>query len=250
MVAYPIDCAPSKNWIVFTSPNSDGFPPEYGYNISITLGGVCLAFNDFFGKNVLQQYPNLIVLNSKETPQCFKDPCVIFLCTSGNFPLQHIYQFAHELCHFVIHASVCDHYRWLEESMCELMSWCVLFWVYNHREDFSLSTCVRIYDTFPSYISNSQQDCIDIKDIPLGRFISQNAAYLQRECYDRRMNRAIANELFPLFVKYPELWHIVLQLPLLTDEMPLDEAVPLICHNAAVPDDLCSLLQELFSYHT
>ena len=69
MVAYPIDCAPSKNWIVFTAPNSDGFPPEYGYNISITLGGVCLAFNDFFGKNVLHQYPNLTVLNSKETPQ-------------------------------------------------------------------------------------------------------------------------------------------------------------------------------------
>ena len=52
------------------------------------------------------------------------------------------------------------------------------------------------------------------------------------------MNRAIANELFPLFRDHPELWQTALQLPLLTDEMSLDTALHLICDMAGVSSDL------------
>ena len=73
---------------------------------------------------------------------------------------------------------------------------------------------------------------------PLRQFVAQNLSHLRVDCYDRRMNRAIANELFPLFRDHPELWQAALQLPQLTDEMPLDAALHLICDTAEVSSDL------------
>ena len=73
---------------------------------------------------------------------------------------------------------------------------------------------------------------------PLRQFVAQNLSHLRVDCYDRRMNRAIANELFPLLRDHPELWQAALQLPQLTDEMPLDAALHLICDTAEVSSDL------------
>lgn len=152
MILYPIFYAPNENWTVAASLDSGGFSPDLAFILSATLGGVCLAFGDIFGKDALSKYPRLTVLNSSETPQCFSGAQLIFLSTEGNYPQQHIYQFAHELCHFVIHKPVCSAYRWLSETLCEVMSWCALSWVYEHREDAPLWPCRGIYASFPDYI--------------------------------------------------------------------------------------------------
>ena len=238
MILYPIFYAPNENWTVAASLESSGFSPDWAAALSATLGGVCLAFESIFGKDILRQYPRLTVLNSSETPQCFSGAQLIFLSTEGNYPQQHIYQFAHELCHFVIHKPVCSAYRWLSETLCEVMSWCALSWVYEHREDAPLWPCRSIYASFPDYIANVQQDRLELDGQPLRQFIAQNLSHLRGDCYDRRMSRAIANELFPLFRDHPELWQAALQLPLLTDEMPLDAALHLICDTAKVSSDL------------
>ena len=238
MILYPIFYAPNENWTVAASLESSGFSPDWAAALSATLGGVCLAFESIFGKDILRQYPRLTVLNSSETPQCFSGAQLIFLSTEGNYPQQHIYQFAHELCHFVIHKPVCSAYRWLSETLCEVMSWCALSWVYEHREDAPLWPCRSIYASFPDYIANVQQDRLELDGQPLRQFIAQNLSHLRGDCYDRRMNRAIANELFPLFRDHPELWQAALQLPLLTDEMPLNAALHLICDTAEVSSDL------------
>lgn len=238
MILYPIFYAPNENWTVAASLDSGGFSPDLAFILSATLGGVCLAFGDIFGKDALSKYPRLTVLNSSETPQCFSGAQLIFLSTEGNYPQQHIYQFAHELCHFVIHKPVCSAYRWLSETLCEVMSWCALSWVYEHREDAPLWPCRGIYASFPDYIANSRQDRLELDGQPLRQFVAQNLSHLRVDCYDRRMNRAIANELFPLFRDHPELWQAALQLPQLTDEMPLDAALHLICDTAEVSSDL------------
>ena len=238
MILYPIFYAPNENWTVAASLDSGGFSPDLAFILSATLGGVCLAFGDIFGKDALSKYPRLTVLNSSETPQCFSGAQLIFLSTEGNYPQQHIYQFAHELCHFVIHKPVCSAYRWLSETLCEVMSWCALSWVYEHREDAPLWPCRGIYASFPDYIANSRQDRLGLDGQPLRQFVAQNLSHLRVDCYDRRMNRAIANELFPLLRDHPELWQAALQLPQLTDEMPLDAALHLICDTAEVSSDL------------
>lgn len=245
MLFYPIFRAPNENWAVAASPESGGFSPDLAVALSTTLGGVCLAFGDIFGKDALSQYPRLNVLNSQETPQCFPDAELIFLSTEGYYPQQHIYQFAHELCHFMIHKPVCKTYRWLEETLCEVMSWCALSWVYEHQENTPLWPCRGIYASFPDYIAISQQDRLELGGQPLRQFIVQNLPHLRSDCYDRLLNRAIANELFPLFKKHSELWQTALRLPLLTDEMPLNVALCLICDTAGISSNLRDVLVRL-----
>ena len=64
MYHYLIANAPSDSWIVVSSPEPDGFQPDVAHALSTTLGGVCLAFEGIFGKNVLFRYPRLTVRNS------------------------------------------------------------------------------------------------------------------------------------------------------------------------------------------
>lgn len=148
------------------------------------------------------------------------------------------YQFAHELCHFVIHQPVCAHYRWLEETLCELMSWCVLSWIYANRVSAPLSTMNGIYDSIPRYISNSRQDRLDLGGFPLHLFVAKNLPHLRSDCYDRRLNRSIANELFPLFLAHPELWQIVFRLPYLSNTVSLYTALHFICDMSGTSKDL------------
>lgn len=238
MYHYLIANAPSDSWIVVSSPEPGGFQPDVAHALSTTLGGVCLAFEGIFGKNVLFRYPRLTVRNSLDTPQCFSEVETINLSTEGNFPQQHIYQFAHELCHFVIHQPVCAHYRWLEETLCELMSWCVLSWIYANRVSAPLSTMNGIYDSIPRYISNSRQDRLDLGGFPLHLFVAKNLTHLRSDCYDRRLNRSIANELFPLFLTHPELWQIVFRLPYLSNTVSLYTALHFICDMSGTSKDL------------
>lgn len=238
MLLYPIFYAPNENWVVSATVDAGGFSPDYAFALSATLGGVCVAFADIFGADILRPYPRLTVLNASETPQCFADAAVIFLSTKGNYPQQHIYQFAHELCHFVIHKPVCSAYRWLSETLCEVMSWCALSWVYEHREDAPLWPCRGIYASFPAYIASSQQDRLALGGQSLCQFVVQNLPYLRGNCYDREMNRAIAAELFPLFLEHPELWQTALRLPLLEESLPLSDALRLLCDAPSVSDTL------------
>lgn len=222
---------------------------EHGFQLwlsdamSYTLGDVFTSFRGIFGENIFSNHPDLLVLNDQDTPYCNAPAKQVFLNTDGNFPQQHIYQFSHELCHYIINKPVCDDYRWLEETFCELMSWCSLAWIYEHIRDHS-----SVYDSIPQYIGMQVEKCIPLNGEDLSVFISKNLSVLTKDCYKRDINRTVVNALYPLFAPRKDLLRIVLHLPELQNGVSLGQALKTICLKADIPIDfmvhIVSLLTE------
>lgn len=240
-----IPCAP-KDWCVASGAAKDEFSPSFAQSVVYSLSGVFLAFSDIFGENVLSQNPNLLVLNDTATPHCERTQGMIFLDTSGNYPQQHVYQFSHELTHYIIRKAICADYRWLEETFCELMSWCVLSWVYEHRNADPLHTIDSVYNSIPNYIENLKNECVRLPNGNIAGFIADNKNVLRVNCYEREINRTIVKSMYPLFKKHKDLWNVIFSLPSLRNGMELGQALHTLCDNASLPNELAKTLISLF----
>lgn len=234
----------SAEWNVFI-PETGPFLKGWSDSMVTTLRGVCSVFEDIFGKAQLSKYPNLSVCYSVDDPVTFSASDLIFLSTTGQFPLQAVYQFAHELCHFVSHRRVCQTYRWLSETLCELMSWYALNWIAEHEKTCYLWSFHGLYELIPGHIEGAQKERTDHGGLSTASIIEKEIVHLQSDWYDRELNREIALGLYPLFLTSPQLWQIVLYLPELTDEMSLCDAVDLLCSNAELSEAMTSKLRTL-----
>lgn len=208
-------------WLLFVDQKS-GFSLEVGCNIANVLLRVRHVFKNIFGKDVLALHPVLSIMHTSDVPITFRERCLIFLTSTSAYYLQHIFQFAHELCHFMVPADVCAPYRWFEETLCQAMSWVSLVEI---RKMSSVTPCyelTNLYSAIDEYVECDMDNrCSFTGALP--KFISQNLAHLKADCEDRPMNNAIAYSLFPVLQEYPELWNIIPHLDKMNGDIPLRE---------------------------
>lgn len=246
MIKYSICKEKKLKWNLYINNSTGGFCGEMGQwvgrNIVNVLRLVKRIFEDIFGEEMVNQHCELAVMYSSDGPQTFRENNIIFLNTTGTFYIQQIYQFSHELCHMMITNSVSEEFRWLEETFCELMSWYVLQIVYNERIDNPIDELKPIYEWIPEYILTCMGQRADIKNISVASFISQNYSYFQDNCYVRSMNAVVAYELFPLFIRNPQLWRCVPNMDQLDGTESLQNALQKICTQASIPEDISQKL--------
>ena len=237
MNVYPISKGPNIRWNLFCDEAIAFADSRYsGSYVARVLDEVRRIFVDTFGPDVVYAHPVLGVLPTVWNPQTERANFIIFLSSMGMRCNQHIYQFSHELCHFMVPEKVCEKYRWFEETLCQMMSWYAMNRIYEDRDShpIPLHKFDEFYKEMPQYIENDQRDRISLKGMSLSAFVREHLQYLQKICYDRPMNSAIAYELYPLFLKTPKLWKIVPSLHTLTDDMPLPDALKCLCRTIDV----------------
>ncbi|MTS66219.1 hypothetical protein GMD89_18550 [Pseudoflavonifractor sp. BIOML-A5] len=133
MKRYNFSLDPNMRWSLFAD-GSTGFSIEDGEAISKVLQFVGLEFESILGKALVDSHATLAVAHTNDSPVTWRAYNLIFLSSSDNTYLQHIYQFSHELCHFMVSLDVCDSFRWFEETICQIMSWFILERIYEKRD--------------------------------------------------------------------------------------------------------------------
>lgn len=231
------------SWAVFT-PASEESPDDSGESLASVFHAVRKIFIDIFGRRVVNSRTVLSVIPDFGTPITIREHTVIFLCGDRTDILRNIYQFAHELCHFVIPRKVCETYRWFEETLCQAMSWYILGELLKRRTSFPIKQIECLYEEINGYVSRDQRQRTPLPNHSLGAFLAANLSHLQADCYDREMNRAIAYELYPLFMKNPELWKIVPHLHRLRDGMSLSDAISYLIRRSRLKKDVAQQLLE------
>ena len=233
MKRYNFSLDPNMRWSLFAD-GSTGFSIEDGEAISKVLQFVGLEFESILGKALVDSHATLAVAHTNDSPVTWRAYNLIFLSSSDNTYLQHIYQFFHELCHFMVSLDVCDSFRWFEETICQIMSWFILERIYEKRDISPCKPLAPYYDCFPRYIQEDMDKRYRLNGLPLSNFILKNLAYLKRECEDHFVNRTIGYEIYPLFKEHPNLWRIVQYLDQLNDGMGLDDAIRFLSDIAGV----------------
>lgn len=246
MQIFPICQEPSVSWCLFANEQNtfcagDPFP---AWHVAAALSEVHRAFQQIFGEEIVSSHPLLSVIYNEEGPVCFSMQALIFLSAANDISLfRHIYQFSHELCHFMVIGKVCKSYRWLEETLCQMMSWYVFLRIYHSRNTAPCEVLSENYHEIPPYL-NRDINRARLDGIPISEFVLRNLNHLQKECYDRDANSFIARGLFPLFVNRPELWHIVPFLGKIEDSTPLNDAIRSIVKCAGLPPVVGNLLHQ------
>lgn len=183
-----------------------------------------------------------IVVPTEDAPMCSKvgEEHIIFLNVKENYWCQWVYQFAHEYCHHLIDGTLTGEWSnllWFEETICELSS----LYNLNKMVDFCST------NGLPGYSSSVQ--------VYLGNLLTKNNAYnlnasggwylekseiLKNEKYKRDLYNAIAVMMYPLFVKNPTLWKLILNIGDIRSWTTLDD---LFSHLEATAD--CSYSESL-----
>lgn len=242
MHGYPISLIKDILWLLL-SDSSSGFS-DCPQNIANVLRLVKTEFEHIFGADVVNSHPMLYVCYAPGGPITFRSCNLIYLSSSDTYYLQHIYQFAHELCHFMVPSEVCAPYRWLEETLCEMMSWFILRQISLHPEAEHIFELGPLYSKICGYIEDSQAKRDPAATDPISSYISSRLSTLQGDCYDRSANASIAYALLPLFIQYPALWHIVPHLCELSTNTPLSNAIDQLCKAASVEETWCNQLRQ------
>lgn len=211
-------------------------------DIACVLGAVCQIFIKTFDLATIKAHPVLSVVPCVDDPITFRKNGLIFLSSRGRYYNQHIYQFAHELCHFMVTDNPVVEYRWLDETLAHMMSWYAMNAIYDTRNTRNIVQLSPLYETMPGYINDDMKQRDDLCGEPVAVYIQRNLEYLRENFEDRYKNRAIAYEIYPLFREHPELWKIVPFLDQLTPDMTLESALQVLCSLANIPSCVLDLL--------
>lgn len=249
MNVYPICSEPGITWNLFCDEAISFAISGYsGPYVARVLNEVRNVFIEIFRQDTVNSHPILGVLPTVGFPQTERKNSIIFISSMGMRCNQHIYQFAHELCHFMIPENVCEKYRWFEETVCQMMSWYTMDKIYESRikRPLQLPEFEVFYKQMPQYIKDDQRGRIIMNGKSLSIFIRENLQYLQKTYDDRPMNKAIAYDLYPLFLETPDLWKIVPILHTLTDNMSLPDAINSLFRSIDAEKSRCDqLIQRL-----
>lgn len=235
--AHPIVWKPSVYWMLYS--DNSGFTGDIGMKIANVLGLVRSVFEELFGEETVNSHPILSVLYSADGPIIYKRNHLIFLSSSGDNYLEHIYQFSHELCHFMIPPHLCYHYLWFEETLCQLMSWVAFQHIRDSVLDKRGQDYAELFKQFterPHYIENTKRERDMNYTEPLSAYIRERIGELFNNRYNRAVNSAVALRLLPLFEQHPEFWQIAPLIAELNDTMAFPEAIAFLIHRANLAD--------------
>lgn len=156
-----------------------------------------------------------IVVPTGDVPMCAKvgDLHFIFLNTKDNRWCQWVYQFSHEYCHHLIDGSLSGEWSdllWFEETICELSS------LYNLNKMIGYCANNGLQGYVPS-VKNYLENLLTKKNSAYklsaeGGWYKLYEGSLKKEGYKRELYNAIAVLLYPLFVKDPSLWKLILNI--------------------------------------
>ncbi|HRF63605.1 MAG TPA: hypothetical protein PK708_12070 [Candidatus Competibacter sp.] len=146
------------------------------------------------------------------------DPYVVFLSARNRFWSQYSYQFAHELCHILSNYERLrlPQNKWFHESLCELAS------IFVIRQ---MSLTWQAYPPYPDWASYSSSLATYAADLitqpantlPSGEsfqnWLLLNEPGLQKDPYQRALNRLVAVRLLPSFERTPGIWRTIPHLP-------------------------------------
>lgn len=219
------------HWMVY-STSEDWDKQQNAPLIAHCCGIVKTIFESMFDTDCINSHKNLAILYSVDGPIIFRENNLILLSVEHN-QSQCIYQFAHELCHFMIPGKVCKKFQWLEESLCMLSSLHTLTVIMESEEDKKIKNVV--YQYIKCVITDVSKP---IEGTTLSEFIENNIVALSSEpCKDNySYNMAIALQLHPIFREYKKLWNIIPHLNELTDAMTLKEALGYLGYASGIPN--------------
>lgn len=235
--------APGISWGLFADERM-----EFYYNniepITDVLCHVRKTFEMIFDQSLVNSHQVLSVFPATNCRQTIRPHRIIFISSVDPTFLQLIYQFSHELCHFMIPRDVCDKYRWLEETLAQMMSWYSMLHIYQSRETAPCKSLESSYGKMMEYIENDRAKRDNLHGFSVSEFVSANLSRLQANCYNRPMNAAIAHEIYDLFCEHDVLWKIVPFLDQLRPDMALIGALRTLCGLANIPAETGELLTQ------
>lgn len=188
----------------------------YNPNRSIVMritNMVTSLMKDSFKNNDLAPF-NVLYDVQHGTPETFKTKREIYIPAVDIYWAQIIFQYSHELCHLLIEEPIPEHFKWFEESLCDLAS---IYFLYESAEKWPLS--------FPDHLDYQAKIRNYISDLSVGEKFqlkelfneqSEYSIYLKTNRYDRSKNRHVALSMLPIFKDAPQIW----------------KSVPLLCTGA------------------
>lgn len=196
----------------------------YHTDVVMVLDSVKSLFSKYFDS--VDARPLSIINNApnRNSPEALREQHIIFLAVDatdengepGCYWCQFIYQFAHEFCHYIIPQNVAQTMRWFEESLCELSS---QFFLLKSAEQW----CIKPPYPDPKWRKNA----LSILDYEIN-ILNANSTFpmpdlfnpfsgllksLEKDEYQRELNRNFAICLLPYFIDRPSLWKIMCYLP-------------------------------------
>lgn len=209
--------APSFRLIIPEKENKE----EYKY-FAFTLESIYFLFCQYFSfKN---KELRIGFSHCEDSPICFRGSNLILLNTYSGYWSQGAYQFAHELCHYVIPNDVAPNLRWFEESICETASYFFLKQLSSlwQKKKITLknSNGQLYYSSFSSFAKDDQ-----LKETPFDIHNADIIKCLENNPYLRNNNKYIANKLLPIFIRNPEAWSAVPYLSNIPHDLSLSESL-------------------------
>lgn len=235
---FPIDPQSGVHWCLCVPEdgNEEGFTLSAGENITHVLCAVKKVFETIFGTDIVNAKGSLMIFYHNNNPVTYRSAKIICLSATSTYYMQYIFQFSHELCHFMVPNEVCDSFRWFEESLCQLMPIYVFQKLREQESTTPFWELSNLYATIDDYILKSFHP-YTYPETTFTAFFNRVLPEMQSFCYHREYNDAVAAQIKSIFFDNPSLWHIVLNLHLLKDGMPVDDALQTVCHAARIQDE-------------
>lgn len=183
-------------------------PPQDTYILLNIFDDITKLFQKYMCSNLDKRSAIIRFDTKRSNPSCNKNEAIITLVSNLHVWNQTAYQFSHELCHFCISNDVSYNLRWFEESICAMAS---TFFLHKLTELWTI--CKVHYKTcdgelyapfFSSYATNKSPKAqqFDLHD-------SSIISGLEKDCYQRPLNRYVANQLLPIFTAQPHIWQTI-----------------------------------------
>ncbi|MDR1158857.1 MAG: hypothetical protein LBK75_11265 [Oscillospiraceae bacterium] len=210
---YAVFAENNLSWANLDEKSEDAQIPHPG-NISSVLCSVRALFEPCFGTEHVNRRALAVFPTNGDNMACARYH-VIFLSARGSNWCQYAYQFAHELCHFMINADIVKPLRWFEESICELASLFFLPGITEQWEDAPPYPQWKPYAReFSAYIEEEVKPTSAVipEGISFSEYFSRKMGHLETHEYERDINRLCAMHLLPIFEETPALWRDTLHL--------------------------------------
>lgn len=234
MLRFPIIESDELNWIYFIGDEFLDSPFPYKVAKPFLLS-VKRQFDILFGEEYVNSHKKLIVLHHPDGPETFRHDGLITLGQKITNGANIAYQFSHELCHYMVPQGVCENYRWFEEVLCHLMSVYVLTQFQKMRD--APSALLKEYNEIMLQIRFVYENATKT-ELPISEFIRNQELTLQKNCYKREYNRAIAIGIALLFEQFPSLWKIIPYLHTLQSDINLENNLHNLLETAGIEPSL------------
>lgn len=244
MLRYPIDFSSQLDWYVFAEEKT-GYTYSCAPNVCNILLAVKRVFEDTFGKEAVDSHNRLYVVHGEGFPTTYRENEIIFLSATEAHYLYYIFQFAHELLHFMAPHNTCGPYLWLEETLCQMMSVHALKTIQRQGETNPLYELENLYTEIDGYIPEISPT-VKLQGRSFQKFFGDVLPEITVDGCKREINNTIGKHLYPLFLEEPRLWGIIEHLHILQGNETLRGAFHKLICAVGLPENLASRLTSVF----